>query len=236
MSLPKLTTPEFETVLPSTGEKIIYRPFLVKEEKVLLIALESGESKDIVRAVENIINACVVHPETLEANKLPFFDLEYLFLNIRAKSVSEIITVHVKHSEENAACDHVEKFEINIENITVGDKKQDNVIMITDTVGIEMAYPTIATAQQFAELKTSSDVIDALSACIVSVFDGDEVHNDYSATELQEWIGTFSAAQMQNLNSFFEDMPSISYDIEWACEKCGVQEKTELRGLLSFFM
>jgi len=87
-----------------------------------------------------------------------------------------------------------------------------------------------------AELKTSSDVIDALSACIVSVFDGDEVHNDYSATELQEWIGTFSAAQMQNLNSFFESMPSISYDIEWTCEKCGVQEKTELRGLLSFFM
>ena len=236
MALPKLATPEFETTLPSTGERVVFRPFLMKEEKVLLIALEGGESSDIVRAVENIIDSCIIHPDTLQAKNLPFFDLEYMFLNIRAKSVNEIITVHIRHSEENQACEHIEKVEINIDDIKVNGEQGDMVIMLTDTVGVEMVYPTIATAQQFADLKTSTDVLEALTSCIKCVFDGDEVVSDYTKLELNDWISTFSSEQVQKLNEFFEKMPTLSYDVDWVCEECGVKEHTELRGLLSFFM
>ena len=155
MSLPLLAVPKFELELPSNKEKITFRPFLVKEEKVLLIAQESGEESDITKAIKDIINSCVLSGK-INVDKMPSFDLEYLFLNIRAKSVGEVVELKYRHVDgKNKAgkeCDHIQDVEINLETIEVNfPEEHTNKIEITPDIGVSLKYPTFGVIEKYSK-------------------------------------------------------------------------------------
>ncbi len=173
MALPKINTPTYELVVPSTGEEIRYRPFLVKEEKILLMAMESGDNKEIIRAIQDIVKECTY--DKLKLSTMPMFDIEYLFLNIRAKSVGEITTLRLKCPDDEKT---TVKVDVNLTEIEVQtDKNHTNKIELTDEMGIMMKYPTIDSfAGDMSEIN-ASNMLEVISGCIDSIYDkgGEEV-------------------------------------------------------------
>ena len=188
MSLPKINTPEYTLVIPSTDEEIKYRPFLVKEEKILLVAQETGTDKATYEAIRTIINSCTLNH--IDVDKLPLFDMEYIFLNIRAKSVGEVAKLKVK-------CPDDEKTEVEVEvdltKIKVEmDEKHDARIKLTDDIGVLMAYPSFGTISQQSDIKDGSDteqLFDMISGCIYQIWHGEETYDamDYSDKDLKEF-------------------------------------------------
>ena len=235
MALPKIATPEFETVIPSTKETITFRPFLVKEEKILYMALEGGEQNDIYSAIKKILENCILSDYNI--NKLSAFDVEYLFLQLRGKSVGEVITLKLKHPQEGSDCDHAEEVEIDIDSIKMAeDPKHNKVIQIDENLGIQFRYPYM---QDVVNAGTEKDNMKAtfnmLASCVDTVFDRDQVYDDFTKEEITEFIENLSKSQFEKASVFFESMPKLKHDIEWTCSKCGKKEKITLEGLQSFF-
>ena len=232
MSLPKLNVTIHETVLPSTDTVIKFRPFLVKEEKLLLTAMEDTSQSSMMNAVKAIINNCV--QEKLDVERLPIFDIEYLFLQLRAKSVGEVIEVGVKCPE----CDFSIPTEINTEEIKVSKPEgHDRKIMITDEIGIVLSYPIMST-----EVLKDEDGMKIIKDCIDMIFTEEETHEkgSFSDEELTEFVESMDTQQFTKIRSFFEAMPKISHDVKLNCPQC--KEKGEegehtvtLQGLTSFF-
>jgi hypothetical protein len=240
MKLPSLDFPTFELTLPSTGKSVIYRSFLVKEEKILLIAMESGDENDIVRAMKDIIKACIMKG-IKNIDKLPMFDIEYLFLNIRAKSVGEVIELKYQHingkNSDGDDCEHVQEFELDINDIQViKDDAHTRKIKLTDTIGVLMKYPTLDDSEQ---AQKSGDEIGKLFSlvynCVESVWEGDEVHDDATEAEMKVFIDSMTKDQFAKITQFFETMPKMKHKIEYTCAGCGSKESIELEGLQSFF-
>lgn len=236
MALPLITAPEFFTNVPSTGQEICYRPFLVKEEKVLYIAMEGGDEKEILNAVIKILESCISTPG-VDVKKFAPFDLEYLFLMVRSKSVGETINLHLKHSDETSLCEHVHKEVINIDSIQLDRSKEiSNKVMITDNVGVVFRYPSLLDMTKIKKNNTELEqVFDMISNCTVSVFDEKEVYDSFTKQELIDFIGNLSKDQFEKVMSFFTGAPSLRHVVEWTCPKCGVSEKVVLEGLQSFF-
>ena len=189
MPLPEIVTPEFSTTLPSTGESIFYRPFLVKEEKMLLMAQEGQDRKEITNAVIQILQNCIKTP--VEVKQLPLFDVEWLFLQLRSKSVGEVITLNLRHNKED--CQHLNKVELPIEMIKVN-KNEDhsNILMINEETGLgaTLRYPTLELTQTIdIENSTSEDIFNLILISIQNIFDKDKVYNDYTHEELSEFVG-----------------------------------------------
>ena len=230
MGLPSLATPQFTTTLPSTGQEIEYRPFLVKEEKVLMMALEGDDQKEIAKAVSNILKSCVL--TDIDTNKISTFDFEHLFLQLRGKSVGEIIELRVGHKDDSE-CEHKTAVAINLDDVKVKGDIKDGKIWITDDVGVKMRYPS--TSDLYLIDQTNESMFKLINSCIEYVFDKENIFNEFSEKELEDWVNGLNQNQFAKIAGFFEDMPKLSHDIEWKCEKCGKEEKLTVEGLQSFF-
>ena len=235
MALPKIATPEFETVIPSTKETITFRPFLIKEEKILYMALEGGEQNDIYSAIKKILENCILSDYNI--NKLSAFDVEYLFLQLRGKSVGEVITLKLKHPQEGSDCDHAEEVEIDIDSIKMAeDPKHNKVIQIDENLGIQFKYPSMQDAIKMGnEKSTLKATFNVIANCVDTVFDRDQVYDDFTKEEITEFIENLSKPQFERASDFFKTMPKLRHELKWTCSKCEKKEKITLEGLQSFF-
>jgi hypothetical protein len=231
MALPTLSLPTFETKIPSTGQSIEYRPFLVKEEKILLMALEGKDKKEISIAINKILEACVY--DEIDFSKLPTFDIEYLFLMLRSKSVGEVISFRLGHTGDTE-CKHKTDIEINLNDVNVEGEIQDGTIMLDDKVGIKVRYPSIDSLD--ASSKDSRDILGVIADCIDVVFDEEDIYDDFKRDELIEWLGNLNQSQYKKINDFFGSAPKLSYTAKWKCQECGEEDEMTIEGLYNFFM
>lgn len=235
MALPKMSVPKYMVTLPSTQEQISMRPFLVREEKVLMIALESNDAAQISRAVKEIILSCY---DLKNLDSLTVFDIEYLFLQLRAKSVGENMNIQIKCREED--CDELTPVSINVDDIAIINQEQERTILLDkDTgVGVEMRYPSLelVSSLDMEKLESIEGVMDLIVKCIDSIFDNDNVYNadTESPEELSSFVESLSSEQFKKIQLFLQDVPAVYYKADYDC-KCGKKQEVELRGLNSFF-
>ena len=236
MALPKLTTPTYELEIPSTDEKIKYRPFLVREEKILLIALESGESEDIITAIKDIVTECTYGK--VDLGKMPMFDVEYIFLQIRAKSVGEVSTLRLLCPDDKETYVNVD---IDLSEIMVQvDKGHNPKIELTDEMGMIMTYPSIDSLSATGVTDITADnMLDVIGACILQIYDkkGEEVFEtkDQTKKEVSEFVESLNTKQFQEVQKFFDTMPKLKHTIEVENPKTKVKSKIVLQGLNDFF-
>jgi hypothetical protein len=234
MPLPKLDKPLFELEIPSKNEKKLFRPFTVKEEKILLIAQQSGTEKDIVLAIKQVIQNCC-QDDKLELDKLATFDLEFIFLKLRALSVNNVITVSYRDNED----DKVYDFEIDLEQVIVknSETKISNTIEITDKIGMIMSYPSVKVLENTPENCTVTELTEYLiRSCIESVYDEDTVYptNESTPEELAEWLDDLDVETFDKIKTFFDNIPQMYYKIEYT-NSLGSERKIELTTLNDFF-
>lgn len=242
MALPKLATPEFNTVIPSTKENIRYRPFLVGEEKILFMAQESKNNKDIFNATLNILRSCIL-TKGIKYEELTSYDLEFLFLMLRAKSVGEIITLKMKHANKEFAdkCDHTTKIDLNIEDIKIKYKEgHNNKIFLTEDIGMILKDPKASdtNVMELSNKKNKFDnVINLMHSCTVSLFDKETVYpkSGFTEVEFKSFIEKLNKAQFQKIVEFFDTLPVLSHTFEFVCEKCKNKETVTIEGLNNFF-
>jgi len=236
MALPVLITPTYELEVPSTEEKIKYRPFLVKEEKILLIALESSNNTEIIQAIGQIVSECTFNK--LDLGKMPMFDVEYMFLQIRAKSVGETSQLRLLCPDDKKSYADVE---IDLNDIGVEViEGHTNKIELTDEMGIIMQYPTIDSFAGTGITAISSDnMLDVISSCILQIYDkkGEEVHyaKDQTAKELIDFIEQLNTKQFREVQKFFDTMPKLQHEITIKNPETNVESKVMLNGLNDFF-
>ena len=236
MALPKLTTPTYELVVPSTDEKIKYRPFLVREEKILLIAMESGASEDVVQAVKSIVEECTFNK--LNLGDMPMFDVEYIFLNIRAKSVGEISSLRLLCPDDSETYTEVE---VNLSEVIVQvEKEHTNKIELTDEMGIYMKYPTIDSfATTGITEVTPVNMLEVITTCVAQIYDkkGEEVFDakDQTKEELIEFVEQLNTKQFAELQKFFDTMPKLKHVVKIENPKTKVKSDILLQGLGDFF-
>ena len=237
MALPKIDVPTYELVVPSTDEKIKYRPFLIKEEKILLIAMESGANEDIIQAVKTIVSECTFHK--LKLGTMPMFDVEYIFLQIRAKSVGEVSKLKLLCRDDGKTYANVE-LDLNEVQVQVDDG-HTNKIELTDEMGVIMQYPTIDSFTQDGITDINpSNMIDVIASCIAQIYDkkGEEVYDSKDSTkkELVEFIEQLNTKQFAKVQSFFDTMPSLKHTITVKNPKTKVESEVTLTGLNDFFV
>jgi hypothetical protein len=230
MALPSLSVPEFFANIPSTGEEIKYRPFLVKEEKILLMALEGRDQKEISESIVKLLESCIL--TKIDIKKLATFDIEYLFLKLRGKSVGEIIEIKATH--ENSECKEVTPVVVNLDDITVKGEMNEGKIMITDKIGVKMRYPGMKDVINVNTADKSS-MFNLVSKCVEYIFDENEVYNEFTEKEIVEWIEKLNQSQFKKISEFFENIPKLSHEIKWKCKACGKEDKMLVEGLQSFF-
>ena len=233
MSLPVINTPTYELVVPSTKEQLKFRPFLVKEEKILLMAMEEEDTKHMVNAVRTIVDNCTF--KTLKVNKMPMFDLEYVFLNIRAKSVGEVASVKVLCDDDKETYVDID---IPLEEIQVKfHKDHTNLIDLTDDIKIEMSYPTFEMIDSF-ESENTKAIFDLMGKCVERVIDGETIHEraDFNKKELTDFLDSLNTKQFAEMQKFFETMPKLSHEIEFTNPNTKKKHKKTLEGLNSFFV
>ena len=237
MALPTINTPTYELEVPSTGETIKYRPFLVKEEKILLIASESGKQTDIINAIKEIATACTFGK--LKIGRMPMFDVEYIFLNIRAKSVGEVSELPLIAPDDNETRVVVE---VDLSEVKVQETEgHTNKIELTDEMGIYMQYPTVDTFGKSGMTEiTASNMLEVISACIGQIYDkkGEEVWEAQDSTkkELIEFIEQLDTKQFAKIQNFFDTMPKLKHNITIKNPKTKVESEVVLSGLSDFFV
>ena len=237
MALPKLNVPVYEAVLPSTEKVIKYRPFLVKEEKLLFTAQESGEEA-VLPAVKQIIKNCV--QGELDIDNMPLFDIEFLFLRLRAKSVGEEVTLGLKPwgcpQNNGELCEFTTEVSVNLEEIKcVKDKKHTSKIMLDDKIGIMMKYPDISHLK--IEGSENEMGLNVIKKCINMIFTEEETHERGSFTEkeLDDFVDSLNTKQLDNIRNFFETMPTLKHTVKYKCGTCKEEKETTVQGLQSFF-
>jgi hypothetical protein len=241
MALPKIGVPYYSLKLVS-GKNIQFRPFTVKEEKILLLANESKNQKNISNAIKNVLNSCIMQEEgnpPINVEELPVFDVELLFLHIRMKSVGE-------YSEFKYKCEECEgspevSTRLDLRNIIVenNEKKKETKLMLTKEVGVELRYPpfkVLLKNENSSKEKDPFSALEIIKDCIVSVFDANQVYQrkDFTDQDLNEFIDSLTQDQMLKINSFFEDMPKLTYNLEVECP-CGLVSSKKLSGIADFF-
>jgi hypothetical protein len=237
MSLPKVDVPTYELTLPSVDKKIKYRPFLVKEEKVLYIALETGDNKQMVNALKEVVNACTFG--VLNVEMLPIFDVEYIFLQIRAKSVSEISKFRTICPDDGKT--YVET-EVDLTNVNVQvDDDHTNKILIDENkkLGVVLKYPTLKNYDLGKDVDTAKieNMFTILIDCIDHIFENDKVYpaKDVTKQELKEFIENLPQESFKKIKKFFDTMPKLKHDIEVTNPKTNVTSKITLTGIADFF-
>ena len=231
MPLPKLETPTYELILPSTGEKVKYRPFLVKEYKILLTALES-DAEEIYRIVTELIDVCTF--KTLKTSRLPSFDIEYIFLNIRAKSIGENTSTIITCKNCQNKIEHV----VDITKAKVHkNNEHTNKIEINDSITLEMRYPNFKEVLDIFEDANSDKIVELVCSCIDTVYTENEYYKleDHTKEEIDEFVNSFSKAQFDKLENFFITMPKLKQDIHAVCSNCNTENNIVVEGLQNFF-
>ena len=238
MALPKINeTLNFSMKIPSTGKTVKYRPYLVKEEKVLLQAFESGDTKTCLEAMVDTLNACIDPKTKVSVDELATFDVEYMFTQVRSKSVGETSNIVVKCKE----CEGDNQYQVNLDDLKVEVKDVDSVIDITDTISVKMKYPTYASilegdVDKLSESDTDT-ALDMISSSIETVMTEDEVIDCAGQTkeEMVEFVSSMTATQLQGISKFLENMPALKHEIHFDCEHCQTRNEVELKGLSDFF-
>ena len=243
MSLPKLNVPVYEAILPSTETVIKYRPFLVKEEKILLTAMESDDEKTITDAVKQIIENCV--QGDLDVNRLPTFDIEYIFLRLRAKSVGEEVTIGLRPwgcpQNKGELCEFTTEVSVNLEEVKVQKtENHSNKIMLSDDIGIMMSYPNIESVKDMmkkGDLSETEVGMKVMKNSVQMVFTEEETHEKDSFTEkeLDDFFDSLNTLQMEKIRDFFDSMPTLKHTVKYNCKTCGEEKETTMQGLNSFF-
>jgi predicted Zn-ribbon and HTH transcriptional regulator len=237
--LPKIEYPVYEFYVKSLDRKVKFRPFLVKEEKILLMAKESEDETAINTAVTQIINNCAM--EEIDVPSLPMFDIEMIFLKLRAKSVGENVKLafNCKNEVDGKVCDTNTDYSLNLDKIEyIIPEGHTNKIMITDTIGVVMKYPSLATMPVIQDMDEFDVMITNLVNCIDYVFNGESVYKIKDATpeEQEEFIESFSAESMENIQNFFKSSPKVVLTDTVRCKKCGFVHELRAEDLLSFFV
>jgi hypothetical protein len=234
MALPKLMHPTFELTIPSTKQKVRFRPFLVKEEKLLLMAKQSGEESDIINVIQQIITNCDVDG-VVKADELSSFDLEILFLKLRAKSIGEEIQIGYTDPEDEKQY----TFKINIDDVNVLENEEhSNIIKLSEVSGISMRYPN---ARMLSDVVSQDGIADILfymiRGCIDTYFDGDSIvyFKQSKQEEIDEFIENLPSSVLQSFEKFFDTMPKLYHKIEYTNEK-GTKREIELKSIEDFFM
>ena len=236
MALPKLTTPTYELEIPSTDEKIKYRPFLVKEEKILMMAMESKSSADITQAVKDIVNECTFNK--VKIDNMPMFDVEYIFLNIRAKSIGEVSKLRLLCPDDGKTYANVE---VNLEEVTVQvDDDHTNKIELTDKMGMIMTYPTIDSLTKTGiQVINASNMLDIINTCILQIYEegGEKVYEakDQTQKELTEFVEQLNTNQFKSVQKFFDTMPKLKHTVKVKNPKTKKTSEVTLQGLNDFF-
>ena len=244
MALPKLNIINHSLILPSTGKELTYRPFLVKEEKMLMMAMESGETKDVIRATRDIIESCV--QDDININHLPMFDVEYIFLQLRAKSVGDVTTISFSLGDEdkcskdnNTSC--IYSVEIDLNTITIEkNKDHKDIIDLTDSIKIKMKYPEIESAVSIEGLEGEALVnktFEMIGQCIEYILEDEEMHStkDYTTKEIDEFLNSLTSGQFRSIQGFFDTMPKLRKEVNAKCAACGKKNTKVLEGLADFF-
>ena len=248
MGLPTIAVPEYTLTIPSTGKEVKYRPFLVKEEKILLLAMESEKTEEIIIATKTIIDNCIYGD--INVDEMPTFDVEYIFLKLRAKSKGEVLELKYKCPK----CESEIPISINIDDIKViqQDKEHTKDIKLNEDLGIMMKYPNLSLQTKIAQAPDDKPEIeglfDTMTACIDYIYDKETTYpsKDHTEQEMTTFLESLTDNQFQKLAKFFETSPSLKHDIELHCKnkvkgkgkekkECGYKEKITLEGLNSFF-
>ena len=232
--LPKIATPKYDMIVPSSGEAITYRPYVVKEEKLLLIALESEDDAQIEQAVSSIIRACL--DESVNINDLTGFDIEFIFLTLRARSVGEGIDLSMKCT----SCEEGNKVKVDLDKLVIKNNDFDDKdlqLKISDNMTVELGWPTMGNRAVTGDTGTEI-LINQVAKSIKTIYHGEEIHStsDVSFEEVVDFTESLSSEQFTKIMELLTETPYVSYDIEFACKKCGHKNERELKGLADFFI
>ena len=237
MSLPKINTPEYTLHIPSTDEEIKFRPFLVKEEKVLLIAQETGGEQALYHAIKNLVSSCCFGKVDVDA--LPLFDIEYIFLQIRAKSVGEIANIAVTCPDDDVTKVNID---VNLSLLKVDmDEKHSPKIQLTDDIGLLMSYPNLADVLSMSNVEEDKNSVEKMfgmmQKCMYQVWQGEETHDaiDYSNKDKKDFLESLNHEQFEKIQTFFDTMPTVKYVTEVTNPKTKVKSEVTLEGMNSFF-
>lgn len=236
MALPKVNTPTYELAVPSTDEKVKYRPFLVKEEKILLIAMEAQEQSGILNAVKDIVKSCTF--DKFDVNRAPIFDIEYIFLNIRAKSVGEVSTVNLRCPDDNETFvqTEIDLTKVNVQ-ITEG---HTNKIELTDEMGMILQYPTLDSFTDSTTVINASNMLDVIASCVSQIYDkkGEDVYDakDSTKQEIVDFLESLNSKQFLEIQKFFDTMPKLTHTVTIENPETKVKSDITLTGLNDFFV
>ena len=229
MPLPKINQPIYQLILPSNGKVVHFRPFTVREEKLLLMAQESNEQKDVINTYKQLINNCCIDP--VDVDKLASFDIEYFFISLRAKSVSNVAKILITDQDDNEQYE----VEVNLDKVEVVKKPNvSNNISLTDTIGVILQYPTFESIA--AQGNDKVDTLTILRNCITQIYDGEEVFDvaNYTTKELDEFVLSLNSHQMEKIKEFFESIPKIVAKVKYITKAGEVKEMT-IEGINNFF-
>ena len=230
--MPKINNVLYDLELPSSGEVVEYRPFLVKEEKILLMALEGKDEKEMVKAIKQIITQCVA-TEKFNINKLAMVDLEYLFLNIRGKAVGDVSTISFEHE-----CGEVISLDVDLSKVEiVNNKNTSDLVNLTDNIMLRLKPPSLDNVIGAGNKNQIDVVMEIVRECLVEIIQGKDVFSaqDHTKEELDEFLNSLNSGQFQKIQTYYESLPKMKQDIEYTCPKCGETKKETLEGLASFF-
>jgi len=230
MALPKVATPKYSLKLPSNGDTINYRPFLVKEEKILLMAVESEDDRELANAVKTIINNCI-ESDDVDVQTLPVFDIEYLFLNLRSKSVGETVKLKLKCEK----CEHECLVGVNLSDVgVIKTEGHDSKIQLTDDIGVVMRYPTFG---MLDSPNMKENPLKVVNMCIDKIYDAKTVHEAKDSTdeELSDFVDSLNHLQFEKIQKFFETMPKMQKVINFKCDSCLNENSVTMEKLQDFF-
>ena len=239
MALPRIDTPIYELRLPLSGRLIKFRPFLVKEQKNLMMAIEANDKETIERNVKQVLHNCTL-TENIVIESLPVVDVEYYFLQLRARSVGEVVqNKYICNNEvDGVKCGNRMSVDLNLLDINVTKNDNDDVIQITDKISIKLKYPEFSTMEKISEKNNSVDVaFQMISDSVEYIFDGEQYYyaNETPAAELMEFIESLNTEQFNKIEKFFENLPKLNKKVEIKCNKCGYDHSVMVEGLESFF-
>jgi len=228
MALPKMKQPIFELILPSNKRSIRFRPFTVAEEKLLMFARESDDVKDVINVYKQLINNCIL--DTIDVDKMSYFDLEYFFLMLRAKSVSNIVELQVKDEDG-----HTYNIQANLEEVQISQAKMDKLIDLGSGFKVMMKYPSYETISMLQNMSTD-ETLALIRDCIEQIYEGETVYetSEYSTIEMDEFVLSLGTKEMMKIKEFFEDMPKVYMDLTYKT-KAGEDKQVKIEGIQSFF-
>ena len=242
--LPKLDVPIYTVNLVSTGKPIRFRPFLVKEQKLFLMASESSDSNEMVATIRQVLKNCIL--DEVDVDGLPTFDLEWLFMNLRARSVEEVVDLTYKCNNmvkdekgDDKKCNGVVEFKMNLLEIEpTKNPEHKNKVQITENLGIAFKYPTFEMIQKYEKMDENQVMIRILVDCIDYIYDKENVYyaKDSTREELEEFVDNLQQKDLEKFKEFFDTMPEIKKQVHFKCPRCGYEEDITIRGMQNFFV